>query len=1078
MRAYLVGIYKLIFLMGNTDSRPFYRGDDKIIDITGKGLELIPYRFKKSSSVTTLILTYNRIQKLPKHATQLATISLAANGLEIIPEHMMKRLLSYPKLKSIDLTCNFLTEYPMQFNKLPKIRSLNFFGNRIKHAEVRSSTLDKIDFQQNLFTKMPELPSRIMGLSIDYNKISHIKINLPKLLRFSISLNSIESFSSDSHMPETLYIDISRNRLKRLPDLSKITPKLRVLDCSDNFIAKFPIMSKELSEIGLRRTSITEFPHNFAELFPCLTVIDASETKVAIMPAFPSSVKVIAFIECDIEQIETCDTPNLEKIFLSKNKLSEVPQFRNNVASDIYLSQNQISSIDNLIVSEQLTKLDLSDNLLTEIPENIFELPKLSELYLTRNKIKQIPSKLVDSKLQILALNENPLEEPLQDIPLTLTKLYLAYCGIKSLPSNLSSSQKLTELVVSGNKLKGIPLICNLENLYASRNSIKQFPKLPDTIKIVDLSFNNIENLEDELKFSNIIDLDLSFNLIKKAPRLTTPQLKYFKIAHNSKLKGQIDVIHLKHLLIIDVDGTKIVFDEAPPVRELMTNQSEIANSPFVKFICCSKGVGFSEMCGSRESMEDAIVIRENIIPGISTYAVFDGHGGARSSTVAAFKYPRYLVQNLEFTEDHLKSAIHEVNESVKELDYTDGSTANIVLRQGKKLIFANVGDARGVVLREDGSIKFKTQDHKPILRSEYERVRDEGSRIYMNRTDGVLAITRSLGDFCVNGVSHEPDLSVVDLEPEDKWLLVGCDGVFDVISDKHIGLIAQKAKNPFQMAYDIRNLAYASGSQDNISAIVVDLQINPDVVENVNNDPNVDMGSLSKIIGDKNIFGSNKLQSNPNSIIDGEVPLISTPVPIESIDVSPLRFELDSTNNPNMSVTIDRRETDSDYDLHDLKLKNQYTRPLSHEYPSMQQQMKKKLNTTSSLLESRRKSTFSQIHPQRKPSSDPNEFYEEELKSNKKLKKIKQATSLKRFSHKLEEDELGFIAEYTGKSEPSLLEAGKAAKIDEASESSENKNEDEQSSHESSKSEETSSATSSSSSSSFENSDNDSDSD
>jgi serine/threonine protein phosphatase PrpC len=178
-----------------------------------------------------------------------------------------------------------------------------------------------------------------------------------------------------------------------------------------------------------------------------------------------------------------------------------------------------------------------------------------------------------------------------------------------------------------------------------------------------------------------------------------------------------------------------------------------------------------------------------------------------------------------DLTAEWLKTAFHEVDELIRGLGLRDGATAVVAIRRVDRIITGHLGDARLIVLRDDGSVKFQTEDHKPPLRSEYERVRDAGSKIVGGRIAGVLAVTRSLGDFAVPGVCKTPEISEVLLDPSDRWLVIGCDGVWDVVLDQLLGEIAVAARSPVEFAADLRNTAYALGSLDNISAIVVDLK-------------------------------------------------------------------------------------------------------------------------------------------------------------------------------------------------------------------------------------------------------------
>jgi serine/threonine protein phosphatase PrpC len=92
------------------------------------------------------------------------------------------------------------------------------------------------------------------------------------------------------------------------------------------------------------------------------------------------------------------------------------------------------------------------------------------------------------------------------------------------------------------------------------------------------------------------------------------------------------------------------------------------------------------------------------------------------------------------------------------------------------------------------------------------------------NGTGGILAISRALGDFSVKGVNRTPAFAKYKRERDDFRLVMCCDGVFDVINNDEIGQIIAQEKDIARAAYLLRNLAFARGSHDNISALIVDL--------------------------------------------------------------------------------------------------------------------------------------------------------------------------------------------------------------------------------------------------------------
>jgi len=120
-----------------------------------------------------------------------------------------------------------------------------------------------------------------------------------------------------------------------------------------------------------------------------------------------------------------------------------------------------------------------------------------------------------------------------------------------------------------------------------------------------------------------------------------------------------------------------------------------------------------------------------------------------------------------------------------------------------------NLGDSRAVIGNVESSDKTVknisaleiTIDHKPYRESEKERIIRAGGKIeksaYEDREVGPLrvwkadeeipgiAITRSLGDLVAHtiGVSHDPEITYKFKDDTDKFIVLGSDGVWDVMS-------------------------------------------------------------------------------------------------------------------------------------------------------------------------------------------------------------------------------------------------------------------------------------------------------
>merc|ERR1711991_377591 len=125
----------------------------------------------------------------------------------------------------------------------------------------------------------------------------------------------------------------------------------------------------------------------------------------------------------------------------------------------------------------------------------------------------------------------------------------------------------------------------------------------------------------------------------------------------------------------------------------------------------------------------------------------------------------------------------------------TAGCTAVVALRVGKKLFVANAGDSRGVLSRAGKAIAL-SEDHKPQSEVETNRITRVGGFINQaGRINGNLNLSRSIGDLkykqLVNVkpqdqmITADPDVTTTILENEDEFMILACDGVWDILSNQ-----------------------------------------------------------------------------------------------------------------------------------------------------------------------------------------------------------------------------------------------------------------------------------------------------
>jgi len=180
--------------------------------------------------------------------------------------------------------------------------------------------------------------------------------------------------------------------------------------------------------------------------------------------------------------------------------------------------------------------------------------------------------------------------------------------------------------------------------------------------------------------------------------------------------------------------------------------------------------------------------------------------------------------------EEALKQAFIKTDKEIGEQKIeSSGSTAVVALvRRGeKKLYVANCGDARAV-LGVEGKASRLSKDHKASDEIEAKRITDLGGFVVLNRVNGVLAVSRALGDFNMKEfVTAEPFITTTPLpETENTFLILACDGLWDVISDQDAIdlLMKEPTMSAQQMSEKLLKYALDNSSTDNISIMVIKL--------------------------------------------------------------------------------------------------------------------------------------------------------------------------------------------------------------------------------------------------------------
>lgn len=142
--------------------------------------------------------------------------------------------------------------------------------------------------------------------------------------------------------------------------------------------------------------------------------------------------------------------------------------------------------------------------------------------------------------------------------------------------------------------------------------------------------------------------------------------------------------------------------------------------------------------------------------------------------------------------------------------------------RLRRVLYAANAGDARAVLCRNGEALRL-TYDHKGSDAQESKRITDAGGFVMNNRVNGVLAVTRSLGDSAMKDfVVGAPYTTETEVGPADEFIIIACDGLWDVTEDQEAVNLVRDKSDAQQMAKLLLEHALVRFSSDNVTVMVV----------------------------------------------------------------------------------------------------------------------------------------------------------------------------------------------------------------------------------------------------------------
>lgn len=799
--------------------------DDLAIQITrarfvGCRLSGLPEGLAACKNIVTLDVTDNQIEVLPQNAlatfTSLQTLDLTANLVRSVdfalPCTLESLVLSFnPEL---DLKSIWTRE-------LPNLKQLKVTHCRIQRLPEEippwSRTLESLYLDGNHLIEIPAVLkhfSSLTELSLHGNKIEKIdNLNLPQPLKtLNLAFNELVEFGSGNHLNVNL-LCVQANLFRTFPEnvlnledlrtvlLSKcniegvidvvLPSNVAGIDLAGNniegFSERFISSLAQVSGLNISGNRITELPDCFPENHSISHFFCDNNMLTSLPPSLLQArrIEVFSCVGNRLESLSGMNMPRLVSLNLSFNNLKELP--------------------DEFRVCTSMTDMNISFNQLTDLPKSLGGCRKLMILIAASNRFERVPRVIFAfSQLKTLVLSGNRLTN--------LSQSFGSFFFLKTLDMSNNHFREFPEVLL---RLK------SLRNVSFSHNLIKNLSIEFPNLVLLDFSFNRLQSVSLNLPQAGSVSLD--YNQLKTFDFTSLANCQFLSLNFNPIEQTLInllpDFLSMSSLRCLELIRLEPEAVEPPPLRFHLL---EGYHSTFPR----NCGVGYSATLGDRPAMEDAVAIRalddKSFVCG-----VFDGHSGNISASVSAMCVCNECRSLLGKTDEEIKSGFAQVftriNDKLKLMKVTDGCTAVCAVVHNGKCFVAGVGDARVVLVRSSTHERM-TIDSKPTNRSELRRLREMNLMINSEgRINRKLAVSRSLGDFwCGDGLYVEPDVSQIEIGDDDVGLILACDGLWDVLRDEDAADVVRRSTTAASAAVQLKSYAFALGSKDNISVVVV----------------------------------------------------------------------------------------------------------------------------------------------------------------------------------------------------------------------------------------------------------------
>ncbi|XP_030437386.1 PH domain leucine-rich repeat-containing protein phosphatase 2 isoform X3 [Gopherus evgoodei] len=693
-----------------------------------------------SQRLSTVDLSCYSLEEVPEHlfySQDITYLNLRHNFMRLDGSGGLDSLCRFSQLKGLNLSHNMLGELPILLCEISTLTELNISCNGVLHLPSQIGNLFNLQtlcLDGNFLTSLPEELGNLQqlcSLGLSFNNFSEVPVVCEKLTaldKLAMAGNQLETLNLGvlNRMSHIRYVDLRLNHLRRLS-----------VDSLEG--------NKSVTHMDLRDNQLTDLDLSF---LGCLEQLHCERNQLRELTLSGFSLRALYANTNCLMTINVYPVPSLLTCLeISRNQLLCIPDWA--------------------CEAKKLEVLDMSYNLLTELPSRTLSILSLRKLMVGHNHVQSLPPLLEHIPLEVLDLQHN-----------LITKLPEMF---------FFKALNLRCLNVSANSLESLPSVCPGEESLS-------------VLQLLYLTNNNLTDLciPDLVGHPNLRVLHLANN-----------QLQTFPASHISTLK-----IDAKPSLTADSALSSMLWNHG--LAEMAGQRNKL----------CVSALALGSFADSVEAVYGMFDGDKNEeLPRLLQCTMADVllEEVQQSNIDSVFMCNTFLVSHRKLGMAGQKLGSSAVLCCIRH-DATD-------LAGSFTLTLANVGTCEAILCRSGKPLPLSKVFSLEQYPEEARRVKEQKAIITEdNKVNGVTCCTRMLGcTYLHPWILPKPHVYSIPLTVEDEMLLLGNKALWEHLSYTEAVMAVRHLHDPLAAAKKVCTLAQSYGCQDNVGAMVVCLNIGED---------------------------------------------------------------------------------------------------------------------------------------------------------------------------------------------------------------------------------------------------------